>query len=116
VDDQLLSLHNQARANHGLPPFVIDESLNSYAQDWAAAMAARGGLQHSSLRFIGTNGIHTAAENIAWNQRSPEEVVNCWLNSPGHRRNILNPALTRIGFGLVKDSGGHPYWCVDFGG
>ena len=56
-----------------------------------------------------------AAENIAWGYRTPKDVVNGWMNSSGHRKNILNCANTAVGVGVAYTSGGAPYWTQDFG-
>ena len=55
----------------------------------------------------------TAGENIAMGQRTPSEVVSAWMNSPGHRANILNASYTRIGVGYVSDGN---YWTQMFAG
>lgn len=56
----------------------------------------------------------SAGENIAMGQRTPQEVVQAWMNSPGHRSNILNKNFTEIGVGLAKDANGNPYWTQMF--
>ncbi len=53
-------------------------------------------------------------ENVAAGQRSGTEVVSAWMNSPGHRANILNPAYTEIGVGYAVDSEGRPYYAQVF--
>lgn len=59
----------------------------------------------------GGNVTTTAAgENIAWRQRSPEEVMNGWMNSSGHRANILNPNFKNIGVAYYVGSNGRTYW------
>lgn len=55
-----------------------------------------------------------AGENIAMGQRTPVEVVNAWMNSPGHRSNILSPNFTQIGVGLAKNKNGICYWTQMF--
>ncbi|WP_296649299.1 CAP domain-containing protein [Romboutsia sp. 13368] len=47
-------------------------------------------------------------------QRTPKEVVNAWMNSKGHRENILNPNFTTLGVGIAKDSNGSIYWTQMF--
>jgi len=56
----------------------------------------------------------TAGENIAAGQTTPEEVVQAWMNSEGHRANILNPNYTAIGVGYVKGGSYGSYWTQDF--
>ena len=55
-----------------------------------------------------------AGENIAWGQRSPQEVMNAWMNSSGHRANIMNPDFTTIGVGYYENANGTDYWCQLF--
>jgi uncharacterized protein YkwD len=56
-----------------------------------------------------------SAENIAWGFRTPQDVVTGWMNSPGHRANILNCGSVAVGVGLAYTSGGSAYWTQDFG-
>jgi uncharacterized protein YkwD len=61
--------------------------------------------------------VHTSAavaENIAMGQRNSAEVLNAWMNSSGHRANILNPGHTRIGVAAYTTPGGTIYWCQQF--
>ena len=51
-----------------------------------------------------------AGENIAWGQKSPEAVMRAWMNSDGHRANILNAKFTKIGVGYYQDVNGTNYW------
>jgi len=55
-----------------------------------------------------------AGENIAYGQRTPAEVMKGWMNSPGHRANILSPSYTHIGIGLAKTRNGVNYWTQMF--
>jgi uncharacterized protein YkwD len=56
----------------------------------------------------------TAGENIAAGQTSPDQVMTSWMNSSGHRANILNSSFGHIGVGIVKNSAGTIYWTQDF--
>jgi uncharacterized protein YkwD len=56
-----------------------------------------------------------SAENIAWGYRTPQEVVTGWMNSPGHRANILNCSSVAVGVGMIRAADGSPYWTQDFG-
>ena len=56
----------------------------------------------------------SAGENIAMGQRTPQEVMNSWMNSSGHRANILNPSFTTLGVGIAKDANGTIYWTQMF--
>lgn len=55
-----------------------------------------------------------AGENIAQGQRTAEQVVNSWMDSPGHRRNILSQKFTQIGIGLARDENETPSWVQMF--
>lgn len=117
--DKLIELHNEARSKSSwmwqINPLVKDEKLMIYAQEHANWMAESGWMAHSSMRKIMKLGFSRAAENIAWSQPTPERVMNAWLWSPGHRRNIMSNSYDRIGCGARKDSRGRLYWCVCFG-
>jgi uncharacterized protein YkwD len=111
----LLTLHNQQREMKGRPGLELDQYLCQYAQAHAEWMASHNNLKHSDIsRLMGRYS--TAGENIAWNQRNEEEVVKDWMNSPGHRANILNRSFTKVGFGVAYNKNGEPYWCTCFGG
>ena len=115
----LIDLHNQARAKNSwmwqINPLIKDEKLMTYAQEHANWMAESRWMVHSSMRKIMKLGFSRAGENIAWGQQTPESVMNAWLWSPGHRRNIMSTSYDRIGCGARKDSRGRLYWCVCFG-
>lgn len=111
VRAQLLELHNAARVKSGADPLVFDEGLNTFAQEHAKWMT-RFGMWHSRMGF---GGFRTKGENIAKGQQAAESVTGAWMRSAGHRRNILNKRFTHVGFGMVKSSGGKPYWCAVFG-
>lgn len=115
-DEQLLHLHNQVRRSLGLAPLDLDPRLTEYAQNWAETMASQNSMTHSRLTFLPGSGFRSAAENIAFNQGSTTQVTQSWLNSPGHRRNILNRTHRAAGFGLARTAEGRPYWCAVFGG
>ncbi|HVI42636.1 MAG TPA: CAP domain-containing protein, partial [Anaerovoracaceae bacterium] len=55
-----------------------------------------------------------AGENIAEGQRTPAEVMDGWMNSPGHKANIMNTSYTEIGVGYVTNSNGNSYWVQEF--
>lgn len=119
---EVVALTNQERARAGLPPLTIDAKLNEAAQNHSNDMARRGVLTH-----YGPNGespgdrISAAgydfrmwAENAAMGFRSAATVMNGWMNSPGHRANILNPSVTEVGVGIAYTSSGSPYWTQVF--
>lgn len=117
---------NAERANQGLAPFQVDERLTAAAQGHARDMAQNDFFSHAGsngssfderIRDEGYSG-GALAENIAAGYSSPEAVVTGWMDSPGHRANILNSSLGHIGIGHVQEAGtqyGH-YWSQSFGG
>ena len=117
--EQVVALTNQARVENGLEPLAISTSLMDSAQFKTEDMVATGVFSHESPTYGGLQNIlarfnisyRAAGENIAVGQRSPEEVVNAWMNSPGHRANILNDNYTHIGVGYSSDGN---YWTQHF--
>ncbi|SDK17439.1 CAP domain-containing protein [Sediminibacillus albus] len=110
-EQQVVELTNDERSKQGLAPLQIDTELSKVAREKSADMARNGYFSHNSPTYgspfdmMKQFGIsyNTAGENIAKGQRTPEEVVNAWMNSEGHRENILNGNFTHIGVGYVKD-------------
>lgn len=107
---QVVELTNAERAKEGLAPLQIDHELSKVARDKSKDMATNGYFDHNSpvygspfdmMKNYGIN-YKAAGENIAQGQRSPEEVVNAWMNSSGHRANIMNGSFTHIGVGFVE--------------
>ncbi|MFF8942164.1 sigma-70 family RNA polymerase sigma factor [Streptomyces sp. NPDC014864] len=119
---QVIALVNKERAAAGCGPLAEDPQLRDAAQAHSDDMAARRFFDHTNPDGAGPGERITAAayrwstygENIAQGQQTPESVMNSWMNSPGHRANILNCAFKDIGVGIHKGSGG-PWWTQDFG-
>jgi uncharacterized protein YkwD len=111
---ELIDAHNKQREAHRLDPFQKDDDLMDIAQKWAENMANGNGLVHQRLQF-GPDW-NAEGENIAEGQNSVDDVINTWMHSLGHRRNILNRSFSYIGVGYAESPNGTPYWCVDFGG
>src|SRR5699024_2353495 len=96
-EKEVVSLTNDERVKNGLEPLKVDAELSVVARDKSKDMRANGYFSHNSPTYgspfdmMESYGINyrTAGENIARGQRSPEEVVNAWMNSQGHRENIL---------------------------
>lgn len=113
---QVVELVNRERRKAGLNSLTIDTKIESAAL--IRAKEIQVSFSHtrpngSSFSTVLTeNGINYrgSGENIAWGQRSPEEVMNGWMNSPGHRANILNSRFTKIGVGYYVGSNGRKYW------
>ncbi len=111
---QVVDLTNEQRRRNGLSDLQIDTRLSSVAQTKSQDMQQNGYFSHTSptygspfdmMRDFGVS-YRTAGENIAQGQRTPQEVVNAWMNSEGHRRNILNGNFTHIGVGY-EPTGNH---------
>ncbi|MGM9921072.1 MAG: CAP domain-containing protein [Bhargavaea sp.] len=119
VEQKVLDLTNAERAKAGLKPLAADTKLMDAARAKSADMRKNNYFSHTSPTYgspfdqMKAAGISykKAAENIAMGQRTPEEVVKGWMESPGHRQNILTPEFTHIGIGY--DSNGH-YWTQMF--
>jgi uncharacterized protein YkwD len=120
---EVTELTNRERARAGLPPLTTDALLTTAAQAHSADMVARVFYSHTSpdgsqpWDRAAAAGSHrrTIGENIACGQRSPAEVVDGWMNSPGHRANILKPDFTHIGIGLAGGGPAGTYWTQLFG-
>lgn len=120
---QVVELTNRERARTGLPPLAVDPVLTSAAQAHSADMVARAFYSHTSPegrqpwdRAASAGSTRrTIGENIACGQRSPAEVVDGWMNSPGHRANILKPDFTHIGVGFAGGGPKGTYWTQLFG-
>ena len=119
----MVSATNAERRRHGLRPFTVDARLGAAAQLHTVDMLRRGFFDHQNpdggqvwdrARAVGYP-YRKVAENIAAGQRTAAEVVTGWMDSPGHRRNILDAELAEIGVGHVT---GGPYgvlWTQVFG-
>lgn len=119
VEQKVLDLTNAERAKSGLKPLAADAKLMDAARVKSADMRQNNYFSHTSpvhgspfdqMKAAGIS-YKKAAENIAMGQRTAEEVVKGWMESPGHRQNILTPEFTHIGIGY--DSNGH-YWTQMF--
>ena len=126
---QVVELANGHRVDAGCAPLAVDERLVAAAQGHSEDMATNDFFSHtgsdgsSPWDRMQAEGYHwsRAAENIAAGYATPEDVVAGWMNSPGHRANILNCALvdTGVGYVYLTDDGGdvnyHHYWTHLFG-
>ncbi|MFF4350135.1 CAP domain-containing protein [Streptomyces sp. NPDC001530] len=121
---EVVALTNAERTTAGLRPLSVDPLLTTAAQAHSADMVARAFYSHTSPegsqpwdRAAAAGCTHgSIGENIACGQRSPAEVVRGWMNSPGHRANILKPDFTHIGIGLAGGGKAGTYWTQLFGG
>ncbi|MEV1144703.1 CAP domain-containing protein, partial [Micromonospora sp. NPDC049799] len=117
---QVVDLVNAERAKAGCGSLGIDSKLMTAAQRHSQDQA-----DHQNMSHDGSDGSdagerldrvgyawRTYGENVAWNQKTPAAVMDAWMNSPGHRANILNCAFTEIGVGVASSNG--PYWTQVF--
>jgi uncharacterized protein YkwD len=105
VEANMIKYTNDQRARHGLPPLVVDAALHRSAQRHAAWMTNTQTLRHTSA---------SVGENIAEGQSNSHEAVQDWMNSPGHRANMLNRGYTRIGAAAYTARNGRRFWCLQF--
>ena len=118
-EQQVVDLTNQERAKQGLPALKVDLELSKVAREKSLDMQKNNYFSHTSPTYgspfdmMKQFGISykTAGENIAKGQRTPQEVVNAWMNSSGHRQNILSSNFTHIGVGYVAEGN---YWTQQF--
>lgn len=119
IEKKVVELTNQERRKQGLADLKIDTELSRVAKTKSKDMQEKNYFSHTSptygspfdmMRDFGIS-YNAAAENIAQGQRTAEEVVQAWMNSSGHRANILNGNYTHIGVG--HDPNGN-YWTQMF--
>ena len=124
MEKQVASLTNSERKSAGLGSLTLDSQRSKLARMKAEDMAKKGYFSHTSPTYgsafdmMKKYGVsyRTAGENIAKGQKTPEAVMKGWMNSSGHRANILSSAYTHIGVGYAKDSKGNTYWVQIFKG
>lgn len=120
----VLTKTNEQRTKNGLKPLVLSPKLNRAANLHAHNMVMEDHLSHeldvrgqrnlsSRLEYVDADDYRSVAENIAWNY-SYETVVDGWMKSTGHRRNILGD-FQEIGIGVAVNEDGEPYYCQVFG-
>ncbi|MCA1057039.1 CAP domain-containing protein [Rossellomorea aquimaris] len=119
---QVIDLTNKERTKNGLSALKADGELENVAEMKSEDMKDKNYFSHTSptygspFEMMQNFGVDysSAAENIAVGQETPQSVVNAWMNSPGHRKNILNGKLTHIGVGIAKDESRGIYWTQMF--
>ena len=118
-EQEVIRLVNEQRVQNGLNPLTENWELSRVARYKSQDMVDNRYFSHTSptygspFQMIRAFGIsfRRAGENIAYGQRTPQAVVNAWMNSSGHRANILNASYTQIGVGYVADGN---YWTQMF--
>ena len=121
-EQQLLDLTNQSRANSGLPMLRMDPRLCRAARLHSANMARYNTMshylegkshQHRTMEAGYPSGM--VAENVCYSQGNPQAAINTWLNSSGHRANMLSYQYSDLGVGIGYSSNGQPYYTQVFG-
>ena len=118
IEKEVLALVNQEREKHGLKPLQLDAEVFKVANMKSQDMRDHHYFDHQSptygspFEMLKQQGIDfkAAGENIAAGQKTAEEVMDGWMNSEGHRANILNPNFTHIGIGYVQGGDHGTYW------
>ncbi|MCK1982714.1 MULTISPECIES: CAP domain-containing protein [Peribacillus] len=118
-EQEVVKLTNAEREKQGLAALKIDTELSKVARIKSQDMKDKNYFDHNSPTYgspfdmMKQFGISykTAGENIAQGQQTPEEVVQAWMNSQGHRENIMNSSFTHIGVGYVESGN---YWTQQF--
>ncbi|CAG9619946.1 SafA/ExsA family spore coat assembly protein [Sutcliffiella rhizosphaerae] len=121
-EEQVAALVNQERAKHGLKPLKLNWEVSRVARYKSQDMIDKRYFSHTSPTYgspfdmMKNFGIsyRSAGENIAAGQKTPQEVMNAWMNSEGHRKNILSSQYTEIGVGYAKGGQYGHYWTQMF--
>jgi uncharacterized YkwD family protein/spore coat assembly protein SafA len=122
IEQQVVNLVNAERAKAGLKPLKADWELARVARFKSEDMRDNRYFDHNSpiygtpfqmMKSFGIN-YRSAGENIAAGQTTAESVMKSWMNSPGHKKNILSPSFTHIGVGYAKGGSYGHYWTQQF--
>ncbi|MDR7086641.1 uncharacterized protein YkwD [Aeromicrobium panaciterrae] len=106
----VITYTNRHRVNHDRVKLRSRECVERYAESWAAWMAANQTMKHQSMtKILNDCDLKLVGENIAYGYSSGKSVVSAWMNSTGHRRNILKSGYRQIGVGAVQDKDGR-WW------
>ena len=122
LENEVIRLVNIERTSRGIPALTTNWQLSRVARYKSQDMINKNYFSHTSPTYgspftmMQNFGLKfsAAGENIAYGQRTPAEVVKAWMNSPGHRANILSTAYTQIGVGAAKKADGTLYWTQMF--
>jgi uncharacterized YkwD family protein len=121
-EQEVVELVNVERQKYGLSDLTLDTSVSNVARTKSQDMADNNYFAHQSPTYgsagdmLNQFGINWSAwgENIASGQKTPEAVVTAWMNSEGHKANILSSNFSKIGVGYAVNSSGTPYWTQMF--
>lgn len=120
--NKVIQLTNQERTQRGLKPLTANWQMSRVAKFKAQDMRDKGYFSHTSPTYGSpfqmmrdfNISFSAAGENIAGGQKTPQSVVNSWMQSPGHRRNILSKNYTQIGVGYAQGGKYGTYWVQEF--
>jgi uncharacterized protein YkwD len=119
---EIIALTNKEREAQHLTPLKENATLRKVAVAHSENMAKQETLSHEldgqkpeeRIKAAGYQYL-SIGENVAYNDPTPAAVLEAWMNSPGHRANILNKDFTEIGVGIARDKDGQPYYTQEFG-
>ncbi|NCA92828.1 SafA/ExsA family spore coat assembly protein [bacterium] len=122
IEDEVVRLINVERSKNGLQTLTSNWQAARVARIKSQDMINSNYFSHTSptygspFKMLESYGLRfsAAAENIAYGQRTAQEVVNSWMNSPGHRANILSKSFTQTGVGVAKKANGTLYFTQMF--
>ena len=122
-EEDLFKAHNDTRALYGARPLAISLELSRAARGHAKWMADHNRMSHTGANgsTLGTRlkdagyAYGAAGENIAAGYNSVPSVMDGWIDSPGHRANMLKDSFEHVGLAVAVSSSGQKYWCVNFG-
>jgi uncharacterized protein YkwD len=122
LESQIVTLSNAKRVAAGCKALPVQGQILTAARNHSRYMATSGNFSHTGsanstfISRINAAG-YTAprSENIAWGYRTATDVVNAWMNSPGHRKNLLDCGAKTFAVGVVYAANGTPYYTQDFG-
>ena len=104
---------SQLRYNRKLSRAAMRHACDMLANDFFAHQGSDGSSSHARVTTVGYEAC-IVAENIAWGYPRPEQIITGWMNSPGHRRNMLHPRIEEFGIGITQGPRG-PYWVLVVG-
>ena len=116
-ENKVIELVNAERAKHGVAPLSADNALMGSADIRAkelVSLFSHSRPDGSDYTTVLPSGLNAWGENVAMGQTSPEKVMESWMNSSGHRANILSGDFTLIGVGFYESNGQY-YWVQNFG-
>jgi uncharacterized protein YkwD len=123
LETQVVAQTNAARAKAGCKALTVSPALTKAARGHSSDQAKYGYFSHTgrngstfTQRVKAAGYAPAVGENIAWGYADTKGVMTGWMNSPGHRKNILNCKAAKIGVGVARDAKGTVYWTQEFGG